>query len=124
MRLQFYPMQHRGEILQKAVRRSGIPLSKVARGVGKSRTWLYNQFDNKDVPLDILLEIGKLIHHDFSVEIDAFNRISGRVDEDEEEYRAGTAEYWKNKYLTLLEQFNLLLLEREREHSVAESSKK
>jgi len=110
-------MQHRGEILQKAVRKSGIPLSKVARQVGKSRTWLYNQFESQDVGLDILLEIGKVIHYDFTPEIDEFSRISqsingGSVDEDAEEYSTETAEFWKNKYLQLLEEFNLFIRER------------
>jgi hypothetical protein len=107
-------MQHRGEILQKAVRKSGIPLSKVARLVGKSRTWLYNQFESQDVGLDVLLEIGKVIHYDFTTDIDELNRISqlagaGLADEDAEQYPAETAEYWKNKYLQLLEEFNLFI---------------
>ncbi|MEZ5172592.1 MAG: hypothetical protein R2850_03560 [Bacteroidia bacterium] len=109
-------MQHRGEILQEAVRKSGIPLSRVARQVGKSRTWLYNQFESQDVGLDVLLEIGKAIHHDFTVEIDELsklsqNRSAGFADEQPELYQEQNAGYWKNKYMQLLEEFNAYMRE-------------
>lgn len=109
-------MQHRGEILQEAVRKSGIPLSRVARQVGKSRTWLYNQFENQDVGLDVILEVGKAIHHDFREEIDELNKLSqnrpaGFADEQLEPYLEQNAGYWKNKYMQLLEEFNAFMRE-------------
>ena len=66
-------MQHRGEILEAAVRKSGIPLTRIVEKLGKSRKWIYNQFEISDVPLDILIDVGKVIHHDFSHEIDELN---------------------------------------------------
>ena len=35
-------MEHRGEIIEKAIRNSGIPLTSIARKVGKSRQWVYH----------------------------------------------------------------------------------
>ncbi len=104
-------MQHRGEILEAAVRKSGIPLTRIVEKLGKSRKWIYNQFEISDVPLDIILDIGKVIHHDFSREIDELNlsvwkKSLSAVDEDEKTYEGNEALYWKNKYLALLEEFN------------------
>src|SRR5690606_26285933 len=65
-RRQICRMVHRGEILRNAVEESGVPITRIARSVNKSRRWLYNQFDKPDVGLDTLIAIGRIIHHDFS----------------------------------------------------------
>jgi plasmid maintenance system antidote protein VapI len=59
-------MQHRGEILKKAIYKSGIPFTELAKRLGRSRRWMYLIFDNSNVSLDLVLQIGKIIHHDFS----------------------------------------------------------
>jgi predicted transcriptional regulator len=110
-------MQHKGEIVQKAVRDSGHSITRLAKGMGKSRRWVYQIFENPNVPVDYILEIGKLIHHDFTDEIKELKTYKQRMvkqllqepakefDNDREE-----AEYWKNKYLNALERYNELLL--------------
>ena len=65
----FVIMQHKGEIVEKAVRQSGIPLTKLVKRLGKSRKWIYNAFENPQLFLDVILEIGKIIHYDSSNEI-------------------------------------------------------
>ena len=62
-------MEHRGEIIEKAIRNSGIPLTSIARKVGKSRQWVYLLFQNPNVSLNVVIQIGKIIYHDFSGEI-------------------------------------------------------
>jgi hypothetical protein len=37
--------------------------------MGKRRQWLYFLFENPNVSLDHMLEIGKIIYHDFSTNI-------------------------------------------------------
>ncbi|MEX1189912.1 MAG: hypothetical protein WED33_11685 [Bacteroidia bacterium] len=96
-----------------AVRKSGIPLTRIVDKLGKSRKWIYNQFEMPDVPLDIIIEIGKVIHHDFTFDIDELNSASkskslSEVDE-ERNYEGNEVHYWKNKYLSLLEEFNSYL---------------
>ena len=59
-------MQHRGEIIKIAVYKSGFSISELAKRLGKSRRWMYLMFENNTVSLDIVLQIGKIIHHDFS----------------------------------------------------------
>lgn len=104
-------MQHRGEIIKIAVYKSGFSISELAKRLGKSRRWMYLMFENNTVSLDVVLQIGKLIHYDFSEEIKEFspsqntsNELSTSFEKEE-----SNAEYWKNKYLKLLEEYNELL---------------
>jgi len=106
MKFTFAIMQHKGEIVEKAVRQSGIPFTKIVKRLGKSRKWIYNAFENPQLSLDIILEIGKIIHYDFSNEIKELNS-NNSVNETRPLYNE--VEYWKNKYLHLLEEYKTLL---------------
>jgi hypothetical protein len=99
-------MQHKGEIVEKAVRQSGIPLTKLVARLGRSRKWIYNAFENPQLSLDVILEIGKIIHYDFSNEIKELNS-NNSVNETRPDYNE--VEFWKNKYLLLLEDYKKLL---------------
>lgn len=106
----FVFMQHRGEIIEQVIRQSGFPITVIAKKMGKSRRWMYLMFDNPQVDIETILKIGKIIHHDFSAEIKEMSAISPTSFEDPENpYNNQTKEYWKNKYLKLLEDYNELL---------------
>ncbi len=106
-------MQHKGEIVEKAVRQSGLPLTQLAKRMGKSRRWLYNAFDNPNLSIDHILHIGAIIHYNFSDDIQDLQRFrileDPRAEENSYTVPSESAEYWKNKYLTLLEKYNTLL---------------
>lgn len=104
-------MQHRGEIVKEAIYKSGVPISVLAQRLGKSRRWVYQMFDNNNVSLDVILQIGLLIHYDFTEEIKEFNPSQKMMNPSSITYEKdeNNAEYWKNKYLKLLEEFNELL---------------
>ena len=108
-------MQHKGEILEKAVRDSGMPLTKLTQRLKKSRRWIYNAFENPNVSIDYILDIGKIIHHDFSDDIIELKKyrnmtIAMNIQENTEDHESnGSLDFWKNKYLNLLEKYNLLL---------------
>ena len=72
---------------------------------------MYLMFENNNVSLDIVLQVGKIIHYDFTEEIKEFNPYQNAVDEPTADYQKNEsqAEYWKNKYLKLLEEYNELL---------------
>jgi len=100
-------MQHRGEIIRKAVYNSGFTITEIAKTIGKSRKWMYLMFENNTVSLDLVLKIGKVIHYDFTEDIKELRsstRLNNSLDKEESE-----AEYWKNKYLNLLEEYNEIL---------------
>lgn len=113
-------MIHRGEIVEKAVRESGYSITKLADRLGKSRRHIYNLFANPELPVETILEIGKIIHYDFSSLLPRISKYFARLEketfnESELQYiqSSETVEFWKNKYLLLLEKYNALLEKRE-----------
>lgn len=106
----FVTMQHRGEIVERAIRQSGYPISTIAKKLGRSRRWMYLMFDNTQIDLETVIAIGNIIHHDFSDEIKELSSINtNTVADPENAYNNQSKEYWKNKYLKLLEDYNELL---------------
>lgn len=106
-------MQHKGEIVERVVRQSGLPLTQLAHRMGRSRRWLYNAFDNPNLPIEQIFRIGTIIHYDFSDDILELQRVRLLEDPLLPQYAYiipnESAEYWKNKYLNLLEKYNTLL---------------
>lgn len=103
-------MVHRGEILKTAIERSGVSKTQVHLKLKVSRKSLYNYFERADLPLEILMDVGKIIHHSFGDEIPELRNL-GQVAFDSEsiEYHRTTAEEWKNKYIALMEDHMALL---------------
>lgn len=103
-------MIHRGEIVEQAIRKSGIPIATIAKRLGKSRRWMYLMFENPDVSFEIIKRIGQIIYYDFH---DDFPMLSGKgqpyTDHEHQYDTHENAEYWKNKYFRLLEEHNELL---------------
>jgi hypothetical protein len=62
-------MKHKGKIVEKVVRESGISITKICKKLGKTTRWMYYTFENPDVSLD---HIVKIIHHDFSGELNEY----------------------------------------------------
>lgn len=102
----FVFMEHRGEILKKAIAESGMSISLIAKRMKKSRQWVYDQYHNPNVPYETVLLIGKIIHHDFSNEI---KTLHSRFSEPDEQYEVKDIAYWREKYYTLLEEHSELL---------------
>lgn len=112
----FVFMQHKGEIIEKAVRQSGYSITKLAKKLGKSTRWMYYMFESSNVSIDYIIEIGEILHYDFSNEIKELKRYRAlhevqAIKESETTYKPEQeeSEYWKNKYLALLEKHNQLL---------------
>lgn len=111
-------MQHKGEIVEKAIRESGYSLTHMAKKLNRSRRWMYLLFENPNVSLDLIIQIGKIIHYDFSDEIKELKKYKLQdpeqfVNESAANYKKTSeeSEHWKNKYLELLEKHNQLLLQ-------------
>ena len=116
-------MRHRGQLIQKAIDESGIPVKEVARRINKSRTTLYNYYSKPDLSIEIVYAIGKAIHRDFSAEI---SDLKGFMPFGEQVFDTGATEMYhslaeellevKTKYSRLLEEHIRLLklLEEER----------
>lgn len=118
--MSFAHMIHRGEIIEKVVRDSAYPISKIAQKLGKSRRHIYNIFENNKVSWDTIREIGIIIGHDFSKEFKELNEsdfVTAR--ENATVYYTSDKlelirckqelETTKQKYIDLLERYNELL---------------
>ena len=96
-------MQHRGEIIKIAVYKSGFPITNLAKRLNKSRRWVYLMFEKKEISLDLILQIGNIIHFDFTQEINALNALRNNKHVDYE-----NSIYWENKYLELFKNYKSL----------------
>lgn len=102
------PMEHRGEIIKQAIDNSGMSVTEIAKRLKKSRQWIYNLYDKTTVPYETILEIGKIIHHNFSKEIKNLDKALSDP-EDQYESQLNNPAYWREKYYTLLDEYYKLL---------------
>ena len=98
---------HKGQVIQKAVKESGISITQLAKKLKKSRQSIYNIFESQNISIDLILAIGNIIHYDFSKDFKQLKTYSTRTDPMIAE--EDNAEYWKQKYIALLEEYNQLL---------------
>lgn len=109
--------RHVGNILEQVLRMERIGISELSRKLKVSRRTIYNWFEQENLSLQILLEVGNIIGHDFTAElpetlmknhrhvINAPDASSVKnVDMDN-----NSVYFWMNKYITLLEKYNDLL---------------
>ncbi|PKP46104.1 MAG: hypothetical protein CVT95_07590 [Bacteroidetes bacterium HGW-Bacteroidetes-12] len=105
-------MLHKGEIIEKAVRIKRFPITLLAKRLKKSRRYIYDIFEKQDVPLDLILKIGKIIQHDFSNDLKNLSKIPKEYQLEvitEPDISFEDVNYWKSKYFELLEQRKQLL---------------
>ncbi len=98
-------LQHRGEILEAVIRKSGYSIKVLAKRLGVSRNTIYNKFKEYDLSYDFIVRVGDIIRYDFTYE---YPEIKTTVSLDKEEH---AAELWRleQKYTRLLERDNKLL---------------
>jgi predicted transcriptional regulator len=97
---------HKGQLLERVIRRKGLNISELAKTVGVNRRSMYNWFAEADLKVGIMEKISEAIDHDFSTDI----YISSHASElNASQNRAREDEYWKDKYIDLLERYSELL---------------
>lgn len=99
-------MIHKGQIVEKKVRQSGLSVKSAADRLGVSRTTLYKYFQNANLSDQIINSIGKELNISFSKEIPDIGKV---VEEEMAEYYTGDprcqkAVELKNKYIELYTQ--------------------
>ena len=113
-------MVHRGEIVEKVVREEAYPITKLASKLGKSRRHIYNMFENNKLNWDVIVEIGRIINHDFSKNFEELKHRKSEAADVEFNYftvkRSYTFEecveeldFWKKRYIELMEKYTALL---------------
>ena len=108
-------ISHQGEIVEKVVRSSGKKITVIAKELGMSRENLYDIFKRPEVPIAILIQLGKIVNHDFTQNFPEYFNI---LNEDQSEYSLlperlkrieKELEMFKEKCMILMEQNNLLM---------------
>lgn len=59
-------MPHQGEILQEAIKSSGISITRIVEELGITRPTMYRKFKDDTLDSNFVNAIGKIIGHDFS----------------------------------------------------------
>lgn len=110
--------KHYGEIIERTIRRNGYSISELARLMKVNRRSIYNWFNQPKFKPDIIFKIGCALKHDFSNEFpelfsteefqNAFSNhklLNSELLFEERE----KINYWKDKYISLLEEYNQIL---------------
>ena len=92
--------QHRGEILQEVVLKSGVKVSRLYGALGISRATLYRRFEDPNLDFDFIRRVGEIIYHNFAEE---FKELAPTVAEPVEVYQLASVEECKDKLLRVYE---------------------
>lgn len=108
--------KHFGEIIEKVIRKNGYNVSELARTAKVTRRSVYNWFNQPRLKQQIIRKIGDALQHDFSAEFPElfasrdFQRVPEiRTNKETLNEEKGRANYWKDKYIDVLEEYNELL---------------
>lgn len=109
----------RGQVLAALVEASGKNKEEVAARAGYSRSAYYKHIENPNLDYHILMAYGRALHHDFTeefpdmpqYEVEDLESLYGKKPETLEE-ALQQKEFWKNKYLELMEKYTALIEEK------------
>ena len=59
-------MSHQGEILQEAIKNSGISITRIVDELGITRPTIYRKFKEETIDYSFVKRVGEVINHDFS----------------------------------------------------------
>jgi hypothetical protein len=110
--------KHYGKTVERVVRRNGDSISELARLTKVNRRAVYNWFNQQYLKADIIYRIGCALQHDFSVEFpelfskDTFSKVYQKTPSVGLEIVTAQSDvdYWKDKYIDLLEKYKELLI--------------
>ena len=67
-------MPHQGEILQDAIKNSGISITRIVEELGITRPTIYRKFKEETLDPNLVKSIGHIIGHDFSSDFTLVNQ--------------------------------------------------
>ena len=112
---------HQGHIIEKVIRRNGHSITDVARLAEVNRRSVYNWFNQRHLKQDVIIKIGRLIKHDFSLEFPDLFTTSDFISQPKKSANLTISDlnkdvygvnHWKDKYIDLLERYNSLIVEK------------
>ncbi len=96
--------------MEKATRRSGFSIKRLAEALGVSRNTVYNRFGDPELCFEFIARVSSIIHYDFSEDFPEMTQ--ELISEASVSFlNKNTAELLKlkRKYTDLLERYNKLL---------------
>ncbi|MBX0291891.1 helix-turn-helix domain-containing protein [Hymenobacter sp. HSC-4F20] len=126
-------MPHQGEILQEAIKNSGISITRIVDELGITRPTIYRKFKEETLDYAFVKRVGDVISHDFSQDFTALqqtvlplvapivtNSVTGVIDKSVASKQTAVSVIepdiakqllaLQQKYIALLESYNELLL--------------
>ena len=101
--------QHRGEIVEEIVRKSGYAIKALAQQLGFSRNTLYNRFREPNLNYEFIAKVGNIIHYDFVKKFpDMEKPESGELSPTYMDRKTAELLRVEKKYIKLLENYNQL----------------
>jgi transcriptional regulator with XRE-family HTH domain len=110
---------HNGKIVEYTIRKKGVSITELARLINVNRRSVYNWFNQEELKVEIIYQIGIGLKHDFSREFpelfakDEFHPTKSTKncsDDDKENKDTKFDAFWKERYITLLEDYNSFLI--------------
>jgi AcrR family transcriptional regulator len=100
--------KHMGEALEMIIRRRGWNISELAKNIGADRRSFYYWFKQEEIKESLLQRISEVVDYDFSNDFPGFSVVSPELKQFSE-LTHPQPKSWKDKYVTLLEQYSQLL---------------
>ncbi|WP_216679271.1 helix-turn-helix domain-containing protein [Hymenobacter siberiensis] len=72
-------MPHQGEILQDAIKNSGISITRIVEELGITRPTIYRKFKDETVDYSFVKKVGDIINYDFSAEFTVLQQADSSV---------------------------------------------
>jgi AcrR family transcriptional regulator len=95
-----------GKMIEDAVRATGFSITLVAKKLGVTRRTIYNYFDEEHLDAHIIHQFEKLLN---------LRLLTPEIEESKTSVQiTDSAEYWRNKYIELLEKYTQLLEEKKK----------
>ena len=69
-------MPHQGEILQDAIKNSGISITRIVEELGITRPTIYRKFKDETIDYSFVKKVGDVINHDFSCDFTSVQQSS------------------------------------------------
>ncbi|MGI2298907.1 helix-turn-helix domain-containing protein [Candidatus Cardinium hertigii] len=122
--------QHKGKIVEAAIKKSGFRMKALASKLGIARNTLYTKLKEADIKEDFIIQIGKIIHYDFANDFPDIYAKNKKQDDDESRHYVPKGDGYKysdesndmisdpycirlkklnKKYLRLMEDYTKLL---------------
>lgn len=107
---------NRGKILENVIRKSGKPFTVIAKEMELNRGTIYRHCEDENLSDSLLLKYGRVLKHDFSIEIPELASLINTMREPQAIYGKktyeelmGDVEFWRSKYIDLLEKYTSMI---------------